>query len=178
MSKLTVTKVRDEADRTLPVFAEFDEIMDRVRNRAYDFFCERGRSDGNALDDWLAAEREIGYPEAELAEQDSEYALNVALPGFDSDEISVTATPRELIIKAAHLTRHEDQSGEPERRVHWSELRQRNVMRRVRLPSEIDVSKTSAELDQGVLKIEAPKAGENEGRAKPAAGKQATARRR
>jgi HSP20 family protein len=169
MSKLTVTKVRDKDDHTLPVFAEFDKLLDRVRNRAYGFFCERGQGDGNALDDWLAAEREIGLPEAELAEQDSEFSLNVALPGFESDEISVTATPRELIVKAAHLTKHEDQSDEPERRVHWSEMRRRNVMRRVRLPSEIDVSKTSAELDRGVLKIEAPKAGERKKRAKPAA---------
>lgn len=35
-------------------------LDDRIRRRAYDLYVARGGSDGGALDDWLAAEREIG----------------------------------------------------------------------------------------------------------------------
>jgi hypothetical protein len=35
------------------------DIEERVRERAYQLYEERGRIDGFALDDWLQAEREI-----------------------------------------------------------------------------------------------------------------------
>jgi HSP20 family protein len=133
-------------------------MLDRVRDRAYNLFCSRGCSDGHAMDDWLTAEREICWPAAELAEQDSEYELSIALPGFKADEINVTATPRELIIKAAHLVKREKESEGKGAKVHWSELHRDEVFRRVELPAEVDVEKISAELDRGVLTIEAPKA--------------------
>jgi HSP20 family protein len=161
MPKLNVEKVPTTEDRSLPVFAEFDEILDRLRDRAYGFFCTRGGGEGHALDDWLAAERQLGWPATELAEQDGEYELSVALPGFEPGEINVTATPRELIIKAAHLTKHEE--GQSKARpgvVHWSEWSRDDVIRRVELPEEVNVDKISAELKSGVLTIEAPKAAE------------------
>jgi HSP20 family protein len=159
MSKLNVDKVPTAEDRSLPVFAEFDQVLDRLRGRAYGFFCTRGGSEGHALDDWLAAEREFGWPATELAEQNDEFELNVALPGFEPDEIKVTATPRELIIKAAHLTKHTSEETEDKPGVvHWSEIRRDDVFRRIELPAEVNVDKISAELDCGVLTIEAPKA--------------------
>lgn len=36
---------------------------DRIAMRAYELYRERGGSDGQALDDWLAAEREMLAPD-------------------------------------------------------------------------------------------------------------------
>jgi hypothetical protein len=35
------------------------ELEERVRRRAYEFYEERGRTDGHDMDDWLRAESEI-----------------------------------------------------------------------------------------------------------------------
>ena len=35
------------------------EIEDRIRNRAYDLYLQRGCTDGHALDDWLEAKAEM-----------------------------------------------------------------------------------------------------------------------
>jgi hypothetical protein len=35
------------------------EIEDRIRNRAYDLYLQRGCLDGKALDDWLEAKAEV-----------------------------------------------------------------------------------------------------------------------
>jgi hypothetical protein len=35
-------------------------IDERIRLRAYDLYERRGRTDGQALDDWLGAESELG----------------------------------------------------------------------------------------------------------------------
>ena len=35
------------------------KLDDRIRRRAYDFYEQRGRSNGHELDDWLQAEAEV-----------------------------------------------------------------------------------------------------------------------
>jgi Protein of unknown function (DUF2934) len=35
------------------------ELESRIRNRAYELYEERGKSDGYALDDWLEAKAEV-----------------------------------------------------------------------------------------------------------------------
>ncbi|MDH3304356.1 MAG: Hsp20 family protein [Gammaproteobacteria bacterium] len=153
MSNLKVQKVRSPEDRKLPVFKEFDEIADQIRVRAYNLFANRGFSMGNDVDDWLSAQREICWPTAELVEEDDEFEIKVALAGFEPKEISVTATPREIIVKAAH----NDKRKEGDEKVRWSEFRSNDVYRQIALPSDIDVDKIEAEFEHGMLEIEAPK---------------------
>jgi hypothetical protein len=70
--------------------------------QAYNLFTRRGGGDGHALEDWINAERELCWPSAEVVELDGKYAVKVALAGFEPNEIAVTATPREVIVKASH----------------------------------------------------------------------------
>jgi HSP20 family protein len=157
MPELNVQKVRAADDRTLPIFAEFDKLADRIRLEAYNLFARRGAGDGHALDDWLAAEHEVCWPSAELTEQDGKYALKVALAGFEPGEITVTATPREIIVKAAHKEEKKP-AGEGKAKVRWSEFRSNDVFRRVDLPAPVDVERISANFKNGLLEIVAPRA--------------------
>ena len=36
-----------------------DDLEERIRQKAYQIYCSRHGSDGNAMEDWLAAEREV-----------------------------------------------------------------------------------------------------------------------
>lgn len=157
MSSIKIQKVSNVEERALPVFTEIDEIMGRIRERAHEFFAGRGGIGEHALDDWLSAEREICWPAAELAERDDAYVLDVSLAGFEPDEITVTATPRELILKAAHKAERKERSAR-EGEVCWSEFRRSDVYRRVELPLELSVEKITATMRNGVLQIIAPKA--------------------
>lgn len=160
MSKLDVARVPSAEDRNLPIFDEFNEVAKQIRVRAFSLFANRGFHGGNDLEDWLLAEREICWPTAELVEEDDEFEVKVALAGFEPKDISVTATPRELIIKAAHREEHE--SDDDDVKVHWSEFRRNNVYRRIPLPDDINVKKVTAEFEHGMLEIEAPKATEKQ----------------
>jgi HSP20 family protein len=155
MPKVQVHKVSEPSDRSLPVFAEFETIADRIRLQAYNLFAHRGGGEGHALEDWLAAERAVCWPAAELTETDGEYLLRIALAGFDAKEISVTATPREIMVKAAQK---EEMSGGEEEKLQWSEFRSNDVFRHVELPDTVDVDAISASLKNGLLEITAPKA--------------------
>jgi HSP20 family molecular chaperone IbpA len=165
MPELNVQKVATTDDHSLPIFAEFDRLADRIRLEAYNLFARRGAGEGRALDDWLEAERNLCSPAAKLIEADGVFTLEVALAGFETNEIAVTATPREIMIKAKHD--HTTNSGEKdEPKLRWSEFRSDEVYRRVALPSPVDVGRTTASLKNGLLVIVAPMDGSS--KSKPA----------
>jgi HSP20 family protein len=158
MADVTVQKAVQTEDRKLPIFEEVDQMMQRIRERAFAAFAGRGFEHGSALQDWLTAERELCWPASELVEQDQNYAFNVALAGFEPKEVKVTATPRELIVSAKTEGTRNDKQDTKSKQVCWSEFRSNNVYRRVELPADIQVDKVSASLDNGLLKVIAPKA--------------------
>jgi len=155
MSRIDIHRVPEASDRSLPIFTEFDQLADRIRQRAYQFFKHGPAGDGHALDDWLAAEREVCWPNAELTEQDDRFVLRVAMPGFEAADIDVTATPNEIIVKG--MQEHQ-QMQKGNGKLRWTEFRSDDVLRHIELPSPIDVNKASATLKNGLLEIMAPRA--------------------
>lgn len=158
MSKLSIQKVKSPDDRKLPIFRELDEIADRIRVRAFNLFARRGFGEGHDLDDWLTAQREICWPAAELIEKDDEFEVHVALAGFDSDDIEVTATPRELIVKASRKKEKSEDTEDEGVTVRWSEFQSNEVYRQIDFPLDVDVARIEAEFSSGMLEVEAPKA--------------------
>ena len=59
MSEVPVQKVTKADERALPIFQEIEAVLDRIRERAFNFAARRGFHGGHDLDDWLAAERKI-----------------------------------------------------------------------------------------------------------------------
>ena len=43
------------------------DIEEQIRQRAYEIYQQRGGADGNHIEDWLAAERELRETQAEKA---------------------------------------------------------------------------------------------------------------
>jgi HSP20 family molecular chaperone IbpA len=160
MSEIQVQKVTDEGKQpALPVFKEMEAVFDRIRGRAFDLFSRRGFGDGHALDDWLTAEREICWPAGELVEQDKTFTLSVGLPGFEPADISVTATPHQLVVHAkSKIESKKEQEAKKGQKVYWSEFRSNDVYRQAELPKDIDPQSVSASLHNGLLKIVATKA--------------------
>jgi HSP20 family molecular chaperone IbpA len=155
MSQVEIERVSETDDRQLPIFAEFDKLAEQIRLEAYELFGNRGAGHGHALEDWLEAEHKFCWPAAELTEADDKYLLKVAVAGFEPKEITVTATPREIMVKATH--KHEASGDEGEKKIRWSEFRSNDVLRRVELATNVVVDEISAEFKNGLLEITAPK---------------------
>jgi HSP20 family molecular chaperone IbpA len=158
MSEISVNRVPEFADRTLPVFAEMERLFGEIGRRAAELCTARGGAEGHALDDWLQAEREFCWPAARLEEREKEFELTVALPGFDPAEVEVTVTPREIIVHACRRVERGEEGREKPGALHWSELRTGEAFRRIGLPVALDVPRVKAVLRQGLLRITAPKA--------------------
>ena len=157
MADLPVEKVSSDENRTLPVFDEFEKIADQIRERAFNLFASRGFGEGNDLDDWLEAERQICWPKSEITEKGNGYELDIALAGYKPEEVSVTATPSQIIVKAEHETSKKKTGKGDEAKTIWSEFRSENAYRRFALPMDIDVDKIEASYRDGMLAIKAPK---------------------
>lgn len=154
MPEIKIHPVKRKKDRSLPIFTEFENETDRIRQRAYELFLHDDSGGNGKLDHWLTAEREICWPASKLSESRKKYQLKVALAGFDKDDISVTASPHELIIKAEQKSKRQS---DDDARVRWSEFKGNSVYRRVRLPVAINVNKVAARFKNGMLKITAKK---------------------
>lgn len=158
MSEIALKKVLNPNDRSLPVFAEVERLMQDIGRRAAELCAIRGYGPGHALDDWLDAEREFCWPAAEMLEHEKDLLLSVALPGYEAAEIELTVTPRELIVHARRASEPAGEAKEKDVTVRWSEFRNDDVYRRIELPTAVDVAHAKASLRNGLLKITAPKA--------------------
>ncbi len=156
MSTVSIERVRHfNQEEKPPVFAEVERTIDKIQQRAFSLFEERGERPGLDRDDWLLAEHEVlGTSLAELVESDKEWKLKVAVPGVESKDVTVTATPESLIVQADWSHRHSGSDGE----IRFCEFSREPLCRQFGLPSPIDVNSVSASLDKGVLSVVAMKA--------------------
>jgi HSP20 family protein len=159
MSTVAIQKFSEDK-ASEPFFKQVNRLFDRVRQRAFSVFEEGGFRPGRDIEDWLAAEREtLWSPPVELIENDKEFRVRVAAPAFEAGEIHVMAWPDAVIVQAESQHKHQKVEGE----VRISELGSRSLYRRVELPSPIDLDKTTATLDKGILYLMAAKAAKPEG---------------
>ena len=157
MSNLPVRTIgTKEVDLT--IFSEMQRRFDEIRRRAYDLFELRGALLGHEMEDWLQAESEVmGRAFSDLVEKPEAYELKLELPGFEPDEVEVTATESELMVHALAKKNVND------------EFDSQEVYRRVKLPVAIDLDQTRAKLEKGILRITAKKVADEESRVeKPA----------
>src|SRR5215471_16063843 len=156
MANVEVQKFNGDKSR-FPIFAELAKRFDSVRRRAFELFETRGRGDGNDLEDWLKAEREmLGSCPSELKDTGNAFETQIALPGFDAKDVQVTASEDELIVRAGSKKETKSESDN----VLWTEFSSCDIYRRIPLPSSVDAEKTTASLENGILQITAPKVAE------------------
>jgi HSP20 family protein len=153
MSQVAVKKVKD-AGKTLPIFEKIAQRFEAVQRRAFELFEKRGRETGHEVEDWLKAEHELfDWPAAKLSEKDSAYQLEISLPGFEAKDVEVTATPTEVIVHAATEQRKQTQEGN----VLWAEFGSNEIYRRFDVANTINADRVTANLESGILRINAPK---------------------
>jgi len=154
MANIPVQKVENNKVETAPALKALTDAVEMIRQRAFELFERRGYSPGSDLADWVQAERDLFWvPPAELAETDSEFQITVAVPGLDPREVHVTAQPGEILIQGNHEKRVEIK----EKGVLYSEFEEKALYRRFEIAHPIDVGHVTANIENGMLTVKAPK---------------------
>jgi HSP20 family protein len=154
MASILVQKIENTKVETAPALKALQDTVEMVRQRAFELFEQRGYSPGNELEDWIHAERDLFWvPQAELTQTDREVEIIVAVPGFDPQEVHVTAQPGEIVIRCDHEKRTESK----EKGVLYSEFDGKALYRRFEIAQPIDVSHVTANVENGMLTVNVPK---------------------
>lgn len=99
-------------------------------------------------------------PPANFVETEEAYGVEVEVPGFGRDEIEVTMEQGVLSI---HGSRSEE-TEETEGTFHLRERSTGSFARRFKMPRAVDAEKLTATLENGVLRVDLPKAAEAKAR--------------
>ena len=155
MAKVTIKKQPKATTSIWTLFDETEKVFEALQKKAYGFFEQRGGLDGFDVEDWLRAERELFMlPPSELIEENNTLRLKAAVPGMKAENVEVTATPREIIIRG----KTEAEEKREEEKMYFREMSRKEMFRRYELPADVDVDKITAKLEDGMLTVEMPKA--------------------
>jgi HSP20 family protein len=137
------------------VFNRIQQSHDSIARRAFEIYDNNGRWLGHDLEDWLRAESELLHPvHLEITEFDGALTVRAEVPGFSAKELEINVEPQRLTITGKLEAQEESKRGKPI----YSERCAKEILRVVDLPGEVDTSKVSATLADGILNIELPKA--------------------
>lgn len=144
-----MAKSEIDVKKTETIFDELDHLHEAISRRAYEFF-RNGHPWGDALADWLKAERElISRPAIEVRQADGKFDVSVALPGIDAKDLDVQITPDDLLIKAESTRENKTDEGT----VHVSEFSGGKVFRSLHFPERIDPDTVKSEFKNGLLRV-------------------------
>ena len=88
-----------------------------------------------------------------MIESDDNLTVRAETPGFSTKELEINVEPRKLTI----LGKHEAHEESKKSKTIYSERCANEILRVVDLPTEVDSSKVSATLKDGILNIQLPK---------------------
>lgn len=89
----------------------------------------------------------------DIKEFDDEYTVRVEVPGIKKEDIDIDLNKSYMTVSA----KKQEEKEEKNKKYHKTEFAYGNYSRTVYFPHEIDVSKSEAHLNDGILRLDLPK---------------------
>jgi HSP20 family molecular chaperone IbpA len=126
-----------------------------IAKRAYEIFDHDGRVFGRDLEHWLRAESELFHPlHFVIKESDRTLTIRAEVPGFTAKDLEISVEARRVAISGKRQTKEERIKGTAV----YCEQCSDEILRVLDLPADVEPSKTTATLKDGILSLEIPKA--------------------
>lgn len=133
---------------------QLDRTSDSTARRAFKLFESNGRWFGRDRDSWFRAEEKLLHPlPLEVTQTGGEFPARAEMPCFSAEDLEISLEPRCLKIAGKRKTKREEENGKTTR---W-ELCADPILRAIELPADVDTSKASAGLKDGLLSTDLPK---------------------
>ena len=166
MTEKSVTVQTTQAPASLRVvepkslFERIHQMQQAIARRAFELFEGDGALLGRDLEHWLKAEGELLHPvHMNVTESDDSLAVQAEVPGFSPNELQVSIEAQRLTISGKKESREERKKG----KTIYQERCSNEILRIIDLPAEIDATKATATLKNGVLELTLPKAAQAKG---------------
>jgi HSP20 family protein len=135
--------------RPFDLWSDMDRIFDDFRSNFEDLFWPWDRTRGP-----LTTIREYRTPPMNVEDMGDYYRMRIEMPGIKKDEIAIQVTPYSIEIKS------EKSDSKEEKDKNWlcRECSTTSFYRSLELPEELITDNVEAELKDGVLTVNLPKA--------------------
>jgi HSP20 family protein len=132
-----------------------NHIHENIARRAFEIFRNDGKSWGHDLENWFKAEAELLHPvHMNITENDGTINVQAEVPGFSANELQVSVEPQRLTISGKKETTKEDKK---KGKTIYQEQCSSELLRIIDLPAEVDATKATATLRNGMLELSMPK---------------------
>jgi len=134
--------------------------IQREINRFFDNFLTPQKNNETRTGE---AREKIWKPVIDVSENSTNYMIDVELPGLKKEEVTLNFHDNALTILGERKRHQQEQTPEAEgEKKQWSYLRTERFygkfQRAFTFPSEVDAEKITAMFEEGILKIQVPKA--------------------
>ena len=135
------------------LFAQEDIWHNKIAERAFAYYQDRGSVDGYDWADWVAAESELLKSIAlEIRESEDSYIVSAEVPGFSAKELEIQLDGTRMLIHGAKFS---DQSTEGA-----TERTSKPVYRLIEFSFPIAADGSRAQAEDGILQVTLPKSKE------------------
>jgi HSP20 family protein len=136
------------------LFDRINQMQQAIARRAFELFEWDGGLFGRDLEHWFRAEAELLHPvHMSVTESDDALAVQAEVPGFSPNELEVSIEARRLTISGKKESREERKKG----KTIYQERCSNEILRAIDLPAEVDATKATATLKNGLLELTLPK---------------------
>jgi HSP20 family protein len=136
------------------MFDRINQMQQAVARRAFELFEGDGGFFGRDWEHWFKAEAELLHPvHMSITESDDALAVQAEVPGFSPNALEVSIESRRLTISGKKESREERKKG----KTIYQERCSNEILRSIDLPAEVDVTKATATLKNGLLELTLPK---------------------
>jgi HSP20 family protein len=137
----------------------FGEMQNQMERMFSDMFSMLGPTEEfyRPFAPGASAQQRGWVPAVEISETDDEYCIRAEVPGIQPENVDVEVAGNAVTISGRTQQEQEQQQG----RLHRSELRYGQFMRRLVLPNDVQSEQASASFRNGILELHLPKAEES-----------------
>lgn len=148
------TKLSKEAQTVNPTsaltpFEEMDRMFDTFFRRSWPRFLQS---------DWFPTTESMlpfngRLPKVDVIDREAEIEITAEIPGVDKKDLDISVGSDSLTLKGSTRREEKEEKGDYYRR----ELSVGSFSRTIPLPTQVDASKTKANIKDGLLRIVLPK---------------------
>lgn len=124
-----------------PAIRRFRDRLDTLFDQFFEDFFDLATFDD--------LQPKTSFPKINVIESDDAYEIDIAIAGFDKDDIKLELKDNDLFIQGNKQNDQQDENKRFLRR----EISSRSFKRIVRLPSKIDSKSVKAEYQNGIIKV-------------------------
>jgi HSP20 family molecular chaperone IbpA len=155
MPQLIIHKYPGTESSLRALLEQMETIRDSIRRQGFNLFENGGADNSCDVRDWLRARRgDAVFATSDLVEARKTFVASIPVSGFEAKDIILSVEPGALLVQAR--SHHSRALGKG--KVCFCEFEHTSLFRRLELPTPIDVNRVTASIENGILKVIAPKA--------------------